>query len=49
MAKIEREKSVRAVVGSACLEGYKGSHKVTPAKKAGSLWKEMKPKATAKR
>jgi hypothetical protein len=51
MTKIEREKIVRAVVGSARLEGYKGSLKVTTAKKteaAGSR-REPKPKAAAKR
>jgi hypothetical protein len=44
MTKIDRVKIVRAVVGSARLEGYKGSLKVTPTKKT-----ETKPKATAKR
>ena len=49
MTKIPREKIVRAVVGSARLEGYKGSLKVTTVKKAGSARAETKPKATAKR
>lgn len=49
MTKIDREKIVRAVVGSARLEGYKGSLKVTPAKKNGTSRAETKPKVTAKR
>ncbi len=49
MTKIDREKIVRAVVGSARLEGYKGSLKVTPAKTAGVSRTKTKPKATAKR
>jgi hypothetical protein len=51
MTKIDREKIVRAVVGSARLEGYKGSLKVTTAKKteASASRTETKPKATAKR
>ena len=49
MTKIDREKIVRAVVGSARLEGYKGSLKETTAKKAGAARTETKPKATAKR
>ncbi len=50
MIKINREKIVRAVVGSARLEGYKGSLKVTAsAKKAEASRTETKPKATAKR
>ena len=48
MTKIPREKIVRAVVGSARLEGYKGSLK-EEAKKAEGSRTEMKPKATAKR
>ena len=36
MTKISREKIVRAVVGSARLEGYKGSLKETTVKKAGA-------------
>lgn len=49
MTKIDREKIVRAVIGSARLEGYKGSLKVTPVKKAEASRTETKPKATAKR
>jgi hypothetical protein len=49
MTKIDREKIVRAVVGSARLEGYKGSLKETTAKKAEVSRTETKPKATAKR
>ena len=49
MTKISREKIVRAVVGSARLEGYKGSLKETTVKKAGTERAETKPKATAKR
>lgn len=47
MTKIDREKIVRAVVGSARLEGYKGSLKET-AKKAKAPRAETKPKATSK-
>jgi hypothetical protein len=51
MTKIDREKIVRAVVGSARLEGYKGSLKVPTTKKteAAATATETKPKATAKR
>jgi hypothetical protein len=49
MTKITREKIVRAVVGSARLEGYKGSLKVPEAKKAAGSETEAKPKATTKR
>lgn len=49
MTKIPREKIVRAVVGSARLEGYKGSLKATTVKKAGTARTETKPKVTAKR
>jgi hypothetical protein len=50
MTKINREKIVRAVVGSARLEGYKGSLKEGAAmKKDGSARTETKPQATAKR
>jgi len=48
MTKIDREKIVRAAVGSARLEGYKGTLKAA-AKKAGGSRTETKPKATAKR
>ncbi len=49
MTKIDREKIVRALVGSARLEGYKGSLKVPEAKKAEISQPVTKPKATAKR
>jgi hypothetical protein len=48
MTKIDREKIVRAVVGSARLEVYKGSLKETTAKKADVIRSETKPKATVK-
>jgi hypothetical protein len=47
MTKIDREKILRAVVGSARLEGYKGSLKERPAKKVEVLKTETNPKATA--
>jgi hypothetical protein len=46
MTKIDREKIVRAVVGSARLEGYKGYLKETSAKKVKALKTETNPKAT---
>ncbi len=49
MTKIDREKIVRAVAGSARLEGYKGSLKEKPAKKAEDSRTETKSKITAKR
>jgi hypothetical protein len=49
VTKIDREKIVRAVVGSARLEGYKGHLKETTAKKAEQLRSDKKPKASAKR
>jgi hypothetical protein len=49
MTKINREKIVRAVIGSARLEGYKGSLKETTMKKAEGSRTEAKPKAPAKR
>lgn len=49
MTKIDREKIVRAVVGSARLEGYKGSLKGAATKKVEDSGVETKPKATAKR
>jgi hypothetical protein len=49
MTKIDQDKIVRAVVGSARLEGYKGSLNVTMAKKAETSRTGAKPKATAKR
>ena len=49
MIRINREKIVRAAVGSARLEGYKGTPKEAAAKKAGGSRTDTKPKATAKR
>ncbi len=49
MTKINREKIVRAVIGSARLEGYQGSLKETTVKKAEGSRTGTKPKATAKR
>lgn len=49
MTKIDREKIVRAVVGSARLEGYKGSLKETLSKKVEAARTQTKPKAIAKR
>ena len=49
MTKIDREKIVRAVVGSARLEGYNGPLKDTTVKKAETARAGTKPKATAKR
>jgi hypothetical protein len=46
MTKIDREKIVRAVVGSARLEGYKGSLKETTKKKTEGSQTETKPRAT---
>ena len=48
MTKIDREKIARAVVGSARLEGYKGSPKLTTAKQVKASRTETKPKAKAK-
>ncbi|HEX8721846.1 MAG TPA: hypothetical protein VF736_14520 [Pyrinomonadaceae bacterium] len=49
MTKINREKIVKAAVGSARLEGYKGSLKAATEKKDDTARAEAKPKATAKR
>jgi hypothetical protein len=49
MTKINREKIVKAAVGSARLEGYKGSLKVATEKRGGEARAEAKTKATAKR
>jgi hypothetical protein len=46
MIKIKQEKIARAVVGSARLEGYKGSVKKSIAKMAKAARTETKPKAT---
>jgi hypothetical protein len=48
MAKIDRDKIVRAAVGSARLEGYKGSLKTATAKKADTTRTKTKAKVTAK-
>jgi len=48
MIKIKQEKIVRAVVGSARLEGYKGSVKESVAKMAKAARTETKPKAAVK-
>lgn len=49
VTKINREKIVKAAVGSARLEGYKGTLKVVTEKKSGGARAEAKPKTTAKR
>lgn len=49
MTKINREKFVKAAVGSAHLEGYKGALKVVCEKKRGGARAKAKPKTTAKR
>jgi hypothetical protein len=49
MTKINREKIVKAAVGSARLEGYKGPLKVAAEKGSGVARPETKPKTTAKR
>ena len=48
MVKINREKIVKAAVGSARLEGYKGTPKAA-AEKAGAPRADVKPGAAAKR
>lgn len=48
MTKISRDKIMRAAVGSARLEGYKGTLKAATTKKAASR-AEADSKATAKR
>lgn len=48
MIKIDKGKIVRAAVGSARLEGYKGSPKAKPVKKAGTSRAEVKTKVTDK-
>lgn len=48
MAKINRDKIVRAAVGSARLEGYKGSLKAATAKKFDVAQKKTKAKVTVK-
>jgi hypothetical protein len=49
MTKIDRNKIVRAAIGSARLEGYKGSLSATTAKKAKASQTKSDSKATAKR
>lgn len=49
MIKINRNKIVRAAIGSARLEGYKGSLSATAAKKAKDSQIKLESKATAKR
>ena len=48
MSKIDRDKIMRAAVGSARLEGYKGSLKAATAKKVDVAQKKTKAKVTAK-
>ncbi|MDQ3802332.1 MAG: hypothetical protein M3416_00525 [Acidobacteriota bacterium] len=48
MAKINREKIVKAAVGSARLEGYKGSLRVVSEKRSSSVRSAARPKTTAK-
>lgn len=49
MVKIDRDKIVKAAVGSARLEGYKGPLKAAKEKGADARKVEAKIKATAKR
>ena len=49
MTKIDRAKIVRAALGSARLEGYKGSLKVSTAKRVKRSPSKAKPEATTKR
>jgi len=49
MVKIDRNKIVKAAVGSARLEGYKGSVKVTQEKRTDTGRGGAKTKTTAKR
>lgn len=49
MTKIDRNKIVRAAIGSARLEGYKGSLSTTTAKKANVSQTKSDSKVTAKR
>jgi hypothetical protein len=48
MAKINRDKILKAAVGSARLEGYKGSLKASAAKRVSTTSVKNKAKATAK-
>ena len=47
MAKISRDKILKAAVGSARLEGYKGSLKAAAAKRVNTTSVEIKAKVTA--
>jgi hypothetical protein len=49
MVKIDRSKIVKAAVGSARLEGYKGSPKAANGKRPDAGRAEAKTKTTAKR
>lgn len=49
MTKISQEKIVRSAVGSARLEGYKGSLKAPSAKKAAPACPKAKSKVKRKR
>lgn len=49
MVKIDRNKIVKAAVGSARLEGYKGTVKAAHGKGKEAVRPEAKTKATAKR
>jgi len=49
MVKIDRQKIEKAAIGSARLEGYKGSPKVSKEKGAGTGRAEAKTKPAAKR
>lgn len=49
MVKIDRNKIVKAAVGSARLEGYKGSVKASGEKSKEAGRSEAKTKTTAKR
>lgn len=49
MVKIDREKILKAAIGSARLEGYKGSPKVSKAKRDVTGRAEAKTKTTPKR
>lgn len=47
MTKIDRDKIVRAAIGSARLEGYKGHLKVAPAAKSSAPKAKAAPKSGA--
>ena len=49
MVKIDRSKIVKAAIGSARLEGYKGSVKAAQEKRTDSGRSETKTNTTAKR